>query len=91
MLDGLSVIGGYQCKRAALLRSQQWTALDFIVTQQCNQAVIEFYSNDTVDYRLLFQSGVRLGVLGSRSSGLVNCSLMMEYTPKCRCGVQEDR
>jgi hypothetical protein len=40
---------------------QQWTALDSIVTQQCNQAVIEFYSNDTVDYRLLFQSGVRLG------------------------------
>jgi hypothetical protein len=41
---------------------QQWMALDSIVTQQCNQAVIEFYSNDTVDYRLLFQSGVRLGV-----------------------------
>jgi hypothetical protein len=41
---------------------QQWTALDSIVTQQCNQAVIEFYSNDTVDYQLLFQSGVRLGL-----------------------------
>jgi hypothetical protein len=29
---------------------QQWTALDSIVTQQCNQAVIEFYSNDTTDF-----------------------------------------
>jgi hypothetical protein len=29
------------------------TALVYIVTQQYNQAVIEFYSNDTVDYGLL--------------------------------------
>jgi hypothetical protein len=26
-----------------------------------------------------------------RSSGLVNGRLMMDYTPRCRCGVQVDR
>jgi hypothetical protein len=40
----------------------QMDGLVSIVTQQCKQAVIEFHSNETVDYQLLSQSGVRLGV-----------------------------
>jgi hypothetical protein len=56
---------------------RQWTALDSIVTQQCNQAVTEFYSNDTVDYRLLFQSGVRLGVrVLQELPAVFNCSVL---------------
>jgi hypothetical protein len=31
------------------------------VTQQCDQAVTEFHSNKIVDYRLIFQSGIRHG------------------------------
>jgi hypothetical protein len=50
---------------------QQRTALDSIVTQQCNQAIIEFYSNNTVDYRLLFQSGVTLGCEGTARKSIV--------------------
>jgi hypothetical protein len=39
----------------------KWTALVSVVSQQCNQAVIDFHSNKIVDYQLLFQSGVRHG------------------------------
>jgi hypothetical protein len=47
-------------------------------------------------YGLLMKSSLVLdlgasGLLGSRLSGLVNCRLMTEYTPKCCCGVQADR
>jgi hypothetical protein len=89
-----SAITMEQYNTCVSLHTQQYLSLNNVTnTQQCNQAVIEFYSNDTVDYRLLFQSGVRLlsGLLGSRSSGLVNCSLMMEYTPKCCYYVQANR
>jgi hypothetical protein len=39
----------------------KWLALASIVTQQCNQAVIDFHSNEIVYYRLLFQSSFRHG------------------------------
>jgi hypothetical protein len=45
-----------------------------LVTQQCNQAVIEFYSNDTVDYRLLFESAVRLGCEWTARKSIVRAS-----------------
>jgi hypothetical protein len=45
-------------------------ALVSIVTQQCKQAVIEFHSNETVDYRLLSEStwcasGLSQSIVGS--------------------------
>jgi hypothetical protein len=45
-----------------LCQTTQMDALVSIVTQKCKQAVIEFHSNEHVDYRLLSESGVRLGV-----------------------------
>jgi hypothetical protein len=45
-----------------------------------------------------FRTSIDIGSVGFenrlsediRSSGLVNGRLMMDYAPRCRCGVQED-
>jgi hypothetical protein len=49
-VDGWPVRGTTQQCGATLLRKQR------------DQAVIDFHSNETGDYRLLFQFGLRLGV-----------------------------
>jgi hypothetical protein len=37
---------------------QQWRALDSIVTLQCNQAVIEFYSNDKEPTQIRYSDNI---------------------------------
>jgi hypothetical protein len=80
MLDGFGVVGGYQRKQAALLRWQQWTGVSIYM------GLIVF--GTSTDIALGFENSSSEDI---RWTGLVNGRLMMDYAPRCRCGVQEDR